>query len=181
MTDEELMQAYARGKQAAFDQLYARHKSRVMGYLLKQLGDRAAAEDVFQAVFLKLHRSRDNYRDELPFLPWLFTIVRTALIDAGRREKTRSARIVLDDEQVAAAAADQVPDPAPLHEALPALTTLSPDQRRVLELRFSQEFSFAEIAEQLELSPANARQLASRALGKLRRLLRGKEMNHDPS
>ncbi len=181
MTDEELMQAYARGEQAGFDQLYARHKSRVMGYLLKQLGDRAAAEDVFQAVFLKLHRSRDNYRDDLPFLPWLFTIVRTALIDAARREKTRSSRIVLDDEQVAAAVADQVPDPVPLHEALPALTTLSPDQRRVLDLRFGQEFSFTEIAEQLELSPANARKLASRALGKLRRLLRDKEMTHDPS
>ncbi|AMV70576.1 sigma-70 family RNA polymerase sigma factor [Desulfuromonas carbonis] len=181
MTDEELMQAYARGEQAAFDQLYARHKCRVMGYLLKRSGDRTAAEDVFQAVFLKLHRSRDNYRDELPFLPWLFTIVRTALIDAARREQTRSARIVLDGEQVAAAVADHVPDPAPLHEALPALATLSPDQRRVLELRFGQGFSFTEIAEQLELSPANARKLASRALGRLRRLLGGKEMTHDPS
>lgn len=116
MTDEELMPAYARGEQAAFDQLYPRHKNRVREYLLKRLDDRAGAEDVIQAVFLKLHRSRDNYRDELPVFPWLFTVVPTPLIDAARREKTRGVRIVLDDEQVAAAVADHLPDPVPLHE-----------------------------------------------------------------
>ncbi len=175
MTDEELMQAYVAGEHDAFERLYARHKSRLFGYLLSKLRDHVAAEEVFQAVFLKLHRTRDLYRKDLPFLPWLFTIARSALLDHLRREQARQSRVILDDEQVGKAVA-QEPLELPATDELPAaLASLSAAQRQVLNLRFGEDMNFQEIAEQLELSPANARQLASRALGKLRRLMTGKD------
>ncbi len=61
LPDEELMQAYAEGDMDAFELLYARHKGRLFGYLVGQLKDHAEAEEVFQTVFVKLHRARARY------------------------------------------------------------------------------------------------------------------------
>ncbi|MDT8442006.1 MAG: sigma-70 family RNA polymerase sigma factor [Desulfuromonadales bacterium] len=174
MTDEELMRAYGAGDQEAFSRLYERHKNRLFGYLLGRLRDRAAAEEVFQSVFLKLHRTRDSYRAELPFLPWLFTIARSVLVDHLRRESSRQSRIILDEERVGAAVAETPAEPMSFAALLAAMPSLSTAQRQVLELRFAEGLNFREIAERLDLTPANARQLASRALGRLRRLLSGK-------
>ena len=77
MTDEELMQVYINGDIEAFQALYQRHKGRAMGYLNARLANQEEAEDVFQDVFTKLHRYRFKYEQDVPFLPWLFTIVKT--------------------------------------------------------------------------------------------------------
>lgn len=179
MTDEELMQGYAEGDQEAFELLYSRHKSRLFGYLLGKLRDRSEAEEVFQIVFVKLHRTRTRYRPEVPFLPWFFTIARNALIDHLRRTQTRQAYVILDEAAVADCASTEQRGRTPLGTALPELASLSATQRQVLELRFNAGLTFREIAEQLQLSPANVRQRASRAIGKLRRRLTRKEARHE--
>ncbi|MCF6267583.1 MAG: sigma-70 family RNA polymerase sigma factor [Desulfuromusa sp.] len=179
MTDEELMQDYAEGNLEAFELLYSRHKSRLFGYLLGKLRDRTEAEEVFQAVFVKLHRARARYRSEIPFLPWFFTIARNALIDHLRRTQTQQACVTLDDVAVANHPAPEQQGREPLDTSLPELASLSSTQRQVLELRFSSGLTFREIADQLQLSPVNVRQLASRAIGKLRRQLTGKEARNE--
>jgi RNA polymerase sigma-70 factor (ECF subfamily) len=86
-TDEELMLAYQLGDENAFRELYTRHSERVFGFLRLKLHDEAKAHDVFQATFLKLHKSRSRYDSTLPFTPWLFTICRSELLDALKKEK----------------------------------------------------------------------------------------------
>jgi RNA polymerase sigma factor (sigma-70 family) len=167
-TDEELMIAYQKGESAAFDILYKRHSGRVYGFLKLRLRDRAQVDDVFQGTFLKLHDHRAQYNDSLPFTPWLFTICRSVLVDAVRKNATiREDHESIDIETVPA----QSPESA---LELPDLTLLSADQRRAIELRYRQELSFEEIAKKLETSPTNARQLISRAVTKLRNLSKSK-------
>jgi len=178
LTDEEMMQAYAEGDSDAFEQLYARHKGRLFGYLVGRLKDRAEAEDVFQTVFVKLHRARASYRPEIPFLAWFFTIARNATIDHLRREQVRQPQAAPLVNAVAISPASPSAKES-LSSALPELASLSATQRRVLELRFSAGLTFREIAEQTRLSPANARQLVSRAIRKLRKMLTKKEMSHE--
>ena len=55
------MQAYQNGIDGAFDLLFKRHSSRVYGFLMNHLKNRAQADDVFQATFLKLHQARRHY------------------------------------------------------------------------------------------------------------------------
>lgn len=167
------MLAYAGDDMEAFEALYHRHRNRLFGYLLGRLKDRSEAEEVFQAVFAKLHQARRSYRAEIPFLPWLFTIARNALIDHLRRER-RQPRAV-DSE--AALEALQAPEAeiTPIGAAVAELTSLTAAQRAALELRFNQGLSFREIAAELRLSPDNARQIVSRAVARLRKLMIGKE------
>jgi RNA polymerase sigma-70 factor (ECF subfamily) len=177
LSDEELMQAYAKDDMEAFALLYRRHRQRLFGFLLGRLKSRSEAEEVFQSVFAKLHQARYSYHREVPFLPWFFTIARNALIDHLRRQR-RQQHVILSEEAVAAGVA---PDREylPIGAAIAELASLSAAQRQVLELRFNQGLTFQEIAEELQLSAGNARQIVSRAIAKLRKLMTGKEAHHE--
>lgn len=172
------MLAYIEDDMEAFELLYNRHKGRVLGFLLGRLRDRSEAEDVFQAVFTKLHRKRQQYRPEIPFLPWLFTLARNTLIDHVRKREAEGKHVTVSAEAVESYAAP-VSDSSPINTAVAELSRLNQSQRQALELRFNQGLSFAEIAEQMHTSADNSRQMISRAIRKLRSLMVGKERRHE--
>ncbi len=172
------MQAYATDDMAAFEVLYRRHKSRIWGFLVKKLGDQTEAEEVFQAVFTKLHVARGKYRSEIPFLPWVFTIARNALIDHIRRRDSYQKHISNSEIPLEDYAAP-VADASPTDISSADLSRLNATQRQALEFRFAQGLTFVEIGERLATSEENARQIISRALRKLRKLLTGKEVWRD--
>ena len=53
MTDEELVKAYAEGKNEAFDILLKRHQERVFNYILRIVKNEDIANDIFQETFVK--------------------------------------------------------------------------------------------------------------------------------
>ncbi|MGK2907081.1 MAG: RNA polymerase sigma factor [Desulfuromonadales bacterium] len=174
MTDEELMLAYATDDMDAFEVLYRRHKNRIFGFLLTRLKNRTEAEEVFQAVFTKLHVARGRYRSEIPFLPWVFTIARNAMIDHIRRRDSYQKHILSSETPLEDYAAP-VAEASPTDISSVDLSRLNVTQRQALEFRFAQGLTFAEIGERLTTSEENARQIISRALRKLRKMLTGKE------
>lgn len=164
------MLAYIEGDVEAFEALYERHKKRIFGFLMARLKDRSEAEDVFQSIFVKLHRSRDKYRREIPFLPWLFTLARNTLIDHVRKRDAYGKHVSVSGETVERYAAPASDSP-PIHTAFAELSSLSDTQRKALELRFNQGLTFDEIGRQLQTSAVNSRQIISRAIRRLRSLL----------
>ncbi len=178
LTDEELMVAYIDGDTDAFEILYGRHKSRVLGFLMAKLRDRDEAEDVFQTTFTKLHKGRHKYRHDIPFLPWLFTITRNALVDHVRKKGAHDRHITVSEEFVDSYA-EPVVDATPIQATFTELFKLNESQRQALELRFNQGMTFAEIAEQMQTSADNSRQLISRAVRRLRTLMIKKEQRDE--
>ncbi|MCB0405757.1 MAG: sigma-70 family RNA polymerase sigma factor [Bdellovibrionales bacterium] len=163
-TDEALMVAYQAGDATAFEVLYRRYANHVYNYLRKRIPEPQAAEEVYQSVFLKLHRSRTRYDPKFRFAPWLFTICRHLVIDAARTKQIyRQPSVPLEEIPLAAPA-------SPERAELP-LADLTPDQREVLELRYDQELEFKEIAAHLNLSEAAVRKRVSRAIKNLRALV----------
>ena len=175
MTDEALMQAYINGDIEAFQTLYQRHKGRVLGYLNSRIANQDEAEDVFQDAFSKLHRYRFKYEKEIPFLPWLFTIVKNTLIDHVRKRETRNKYLQSNPELV-----DHAPDEREaglsIAEAISELSSLGTKQREALELRFNEDLSFEDIAARMQTSQTNVRKIVSRSIQKLRDLMLGKEV-----
>ncbi len=165
LSDEVLMTKYKQGDELAFCELYQRHSSKVYGYLVQRLKERPVVDDVFQATLLKLHRSRGQYNPSFPFLPWLFTICRTVMIDAVRKKENSIED--LSPEYIEQAHA-QTQDLEP-KVSLPNLAVLSESQKQAVTLRFAHDYSFDDISRRLETSPANVRQLISRAIKKLRK------------
>ena len=166
------MQAYKKGDYAAFEELYRRHAAKVYGFIKKRLADSAEADEVFQAAFLKLHQSRGRYNDGLPFTPWFFSVTRNILIDylrrrARRREQTVDPRnAVLEREAPAAVARSE-------SQAAAILTSdkLSARDRAVLTMHYVEGLPFEQIAVRLGISHSSGRQIASRAIRKLKAIL----------
>jgi RNA polymerase sigma-70 factor (ECF subfamily) len=87
LPDEELMLRFGGGDAAAFDVLYERHRGGVFRYLLRQCGNRASAEELFQDIWMNLVQARSRYRVEAKFSTYLYTLAHHRLMDHFRRHK----------------------------------------------------------------------------------------------
>ncbi len=170
LSDEELMALYQQGEELAFNRLYLRYSDRVYGFLRKRLQDPQAANDVFQASFLKFHRSKDQFNSSFMFAPWLFAVVRTVLLDWQKDQKNTRLSLELNEDQHSAPILE-IP-----HIARADLSPLPQPQRAAIEMRYFDELSFEEIAGRLETTSGNVRQLVSRGLKSLKSLVvKGKQ------
>src|SRR4051812_46541062 len=96
VSDEQLMLHYRDGNAVAFEELYGRHRGGVFRYVLRQVGLRSAAEEVFQEIWMKLIASRARYRVEARFATFLYHVAHNCVMDHFRR-KTPLHLISLDD------------------------------------------------------------------------------------
>jgi RNA polymerase sigma-70 factor (ECF subfamily) len=87
--DELLMVRYQRGDRGAFATLVRRHQARVYNFVLRQLRNPAAAEDVAQEVFLRVVQKASDFKHEARFSTWLYTIARNLTIDHLRKQSLR--------------------------------------------------------------------------------------------
>lgn len=88
-TDESLVSEYRSGNRKAFAELVARYERELYHFLVRFLGDRAAAEDVFQETFLQVHQSAEQFDLTRRFRPWLFTIAANKARDLIRSQARR--------------------------------------------------------------------------------------------
>jgi RNA polymerase sigma-70 factor (ECF subfamily) len=172
--DSALMLRYRDGDVAAFETLYRRHKDPLFRYLLRLCRQRAAAEDVFQEVWGKIIKSRDNYRPSAKFTTFLYHVAHNCFIDHIRRNKRH------DDK------ADIEPDSRPADGDCPetlvelglarrrldaALRALPDEQRDVFLLHEEAGLSLDEIALVTDCKRETAKSRLRYAVGKLRAAL----------
>lgn len=166
-TDEQLMKLYQNGDDAAFEAIYERHSSKVYRFLRKRIGNKEKVAEIYQEVFIKIHKSKALYNDSFPVLPWIFTITNSVMIDELRKEKiVKTVGIeTIEDMAVASSASFG-------NDALGMLKQLPDVQRQALEMRYINDHTFEQIAAQLKIQPSNARQVISRGIKRLRELVK---------
>jgi RNA polymerase sigma-70 factor, ECF subfamily len=72
--DQELVKQLQEGSLEALGALYDRHRQMVYRTALAITGDREAASDLLQDVFLRLYRFADHIDRQRPLEPWLYRI-----------------------------------------------------------------------------------------------------------
>ena len=165
--DEILMARYAAGDLEAFDELYQRYERRAYFYFLKQTDSPQCAEDLFQELFLRIHRARNCYDPERAFAPWFFQIANHLLID-DRRRAFRRYELPIDGhdppvEQLGSEA--QVADREQVDQLL---RTLSPQERYVVLEAKVKGIGYSALATRLGKSEDAVKKMASRAIQQLR-------------
>ena len=85
ISDEKLMQRYAKGDAKAFDQLYARHRAPLYRYFIRQVSNPATANDLYQGAWEKIIKARHSFRPKAPFKVWMYRIAHNHLVDHNRR------------------------------------------------------------------------------------------------
>ena len=87
--DAALVAAAKAGDLNAFEALVRRHTRVVYAHALRFFGDRSAAEDISQEVFVKVYRSLDSFDERARFSTWLFRITRNCCLDEVRSGRRR--------------------------------------------------------------------------------------------
>lgn len=186
MSDNELINEFVSGKQAAIEHLLKRHQRKIFSYILMNIKKREIAEDIFQDTFIKVIRSlrEGKYNDEGKFISWVIRIAHNLIIDHFRKakhmptisdgdyeidifnnsrfsEKTREQEIIKDQ----------------IHGDVRKLIELLPDdQKEVVMLRHYVGMSFKEIAEQTDVSINTALGRMRYAVLNLRKLIEEKNL-----
>lgn len=164
-TDEQLLEDYRNGDAPALRILIDRHHDALMRFLARFLGDRQAAEDVFQDAFLQVHLSADSFDVSRRFKPWLFTIAANKARDYLRKSRRNHAldlsapiggaggeggRTFMDLMEV------DVPPPGAASDdrerdrlVQECVDSLPPHLREILLLAYFQKMSYANVADAL--------------------------------
>lgn len=175
LTDEqEIVERAKSGDIKAFECLIQWSSSRVLGFLVRWLQDRALAEDVFQEATTRAFLHIGSLRRGERFRPWFFRIAVNRAKTHARKRATLEARETGIVEEGTEDEATRSPwlrrEAAALVEH--ALKTLSPTDRQILLLRFGEELSLREIAEVLGSSELVIKMRVFRARARFRRAVR---------
>jgi RNA polymerase sigma factor (sigma-70 family) len=177
-----LMERYCDGDASAFRALYALTAPRILAYLMCLVRDRAAAEELLQQTFIKLHVSRDSYLRGADPIPWMFTIAHRTCLDEFRRLRRSRTEGALAPALGTFARLDGGPegsrpayDEKMIAAALEALEKLPETQRLAVMLTKIQGKTMAEAASILGTSPGAVKVRAHRGYVMLREILRGLE------
>jgi len=182
------MLAYGAGDEEALVILFQRYKLRIFNYFLRHLDDRAAAEDLLQSTFLKIHRVRKSYRPTAAFSTWLFTIATNLQRDYKLSARRHPHVVELEEFRVKAARGGGFSEPVVLSdERTPelgyaekeiadqireAVQSLPPDQKEAILLAKYESFKYQEIAEILNITVSAAKVRTHRAMRSLEKILK---------
>jgi len=171
VSDEALMRAVRDGDLGKLGLLFERHHRALFDFLSRMTGDRTAAEDLTQDVFVRMLKYRGTFRDDGRFETWMFHIARNARADYFRRR----AAVELADEGVDAAS--EAPGPAQLLEQdeqtmllRSALLQLGEDKRELIILARYRGMKHEAIADLLGVDAGAVKVRIHRALKELREI-----------
>ena len=159
-SDVNLVNRIAAGDKLAMQTLFARHRTFVYRWLLGFVrNDETLAEDLLNEVFFDVWRQADRFEGRSSASTWLMSIARFKALSAQRR------RIDLElSDEIETSVADPADDPeAALQEKhrsellRRALSRLSSEHRKIIDLVYYHEKSIAECAQILGIPAATVK------------------------
>ena len=156
-----------------FAELYELHFERVYAYIARRVRERSAAEELTSHVFHQALANLGKFKWRgAPFAAWLFRIAANSIADRAQRLARESSREAnASTEALAAGPEPNLEQVEMLARVYRFVDQLPWDQRYVIRLRFAEEKSIREIAQQLSRSEGAIKQLQFRALQRLRVLV----------
>jgi RNA polymerase sigma-70 factor, ECF subfamily len=165
LSDEDLVAKYranagSREADSLWNELFQRHNGRVALWCLRLTGDREAAADLAQEVFLKAFRYLDSYRGESKFSTWLYSIARNHCFN---EIKARATKPEAAGDPMPADFADATPDAHTQLERQDAAQmvrdlvrdSLTDVEARVMTLHYAEELPLAAVTRLLKLENAS--------------------------
>ena len=183
MSDDQLVHLYAAGTNEAFDALLLRYDAYVHTTIRYWVNDEELVEDIFQDTFIKVMLTirQGRYTADGKFRSWLGRIVHNLVMDHFRRQRTRGQELSVEGtssedllQTIQLPSPEAIAEERLIHseyvdELGYGMSQLSAEQREVVRLRYWEEKSFKEIAEETGVSINTALGRMRYALQHLRR------------
>ena len=157
MTDDQLVNLFISGQNAAFDTLLSRHQDRLYSFIRYYVRNADLADDLFQETFVKAIVSirQQRYTGNGKFYAWLTRIAHNLLIDHfrdGQAENFMTDEMagmsIFDSIQVSDACKEsEIVSEQTLEDVRRLIEHLPESQKEVVKMRYYQDLSFKEIAD----------------------------------
>lgn len=153
LEDNKLIQKYLRGDEKSLELLIKRYLKPIYGFVYKNVGSVAEAEDITQEVFVKVWKNLKKFDQNKDFKPWIFQIAKNTSIDFLRKKKPvpfskfeneNGQNVLL--ENVAADSLNLIDTLSDKRVVALAMQNLPERDQKIIELRHAQGMSFKEIA-----------------------------------
>jgi len=179
---KKIIEKATNGDQVAFTSLLDMFWNEVYGFMLKRTENETDAEDITIETFSKAFDKIANYNPEFQFNTWLIAIAKNVHIDMLRKKKISLFVDITDEEDHQAynvadttpSAEDKLITEQNLSRLLEYIKELKPHYQEVIQLRYFQEMSYQEIAEQLNEPLSNVKVKLLRAKKLLAEIIQGK-------
>ncbi|MDQ0178155.1 RNA polymerase sigma factor [Bacillus chungangensis] len=173
--DLTLIEQVRKGEQEAYSELVNKYKNRLYIFLLRMLDQAQDAHDLTQEVFIKAYYQLNTFNGTSQFSTWLYRIAYNRAIDELRRRKP--VHVPLYDMEFTD---DESPEDICLAKERATflhkqVMTLPENYRTVLLLRHTQELSYKQIGEVLDIPPDTVQVRLYRARKKLREIIAASE------
>ena len=176
--DEQLVAAARDGSDVAFEALFLRYRSRVVGYVRGMVSDHGRAEDIVQEAFMSALRALRSSDQDIAFRPWIHEIAKNACIDHMRRAR-RAQEVSIDSEDFGAQDEGRLSESvaqteaavagrADLESLRMAFGDLPESQHQILVMRELEGLSYDKIGSRMGLSHGAVESLLFRARRRLR-------------
>ena len=186
MSDQALLELYARGNREAISQLLERHTRRVCDYVRMMVKDNDVADDLTQEVLIKVVKVLDEgrYTDKGRFLPWVLRIAHNRVLDYFRAQKqvktvneSSAGFDLLGSKNFAEPSIeDTLISEQQAEEVRSLIDKLPEEQRDVVRMRYYEGLSFKEIAEHTGVSINTALGRMRYALINMRQMIKEKKL-----
>ncbi len=183
--ERALIERCKRGDIGAFNDLVRKYEKQVYNFAYRLTGNYDDANDVAQDAFLRVFNAIGTFRGDSSFSTWLFRITTNVFLDERKKAKAHP-QTSLDEylELGESSVARQIEDPAPTPEAVleeseralilsKAVGDLPEYQRAMVTLYHTQQKSYEEIAEIMDLPIGTVKSRLNRARLALKEKLSG--------
>lgn len=180
-TDISLLERISRRDSSALSELYDKHSTLLYSIIMRILKEKEETEDVLQEVFVNVWERAEMYDDQLGNPgAWLARIARNRAVDRLRSKnyRTRSKESDIDQHHdYFTADASSNPEHRAIlssqqEEILIALTSLSKDQKDLIEFAYFRGFTQSELANHFKLPLGTVKTRMRTAMSILRQKLR---------
>jgi RNA polymerase sigma-70 factor, ECF subfamily len=172
--DPATIAACQRGDREAFQALFEAYQDKVYSIALRYTGEPASALDIAQDTFLKLLSSIGDFRGDASFETWLYRLVVNRCFDyqrSGRRWLGFVDGLLDTFRAPQESAFDELARGEVRDEVQKMVARLSPEQRMVVVLRYTEGLAYEQIAEILGCSTGTVSSRLNRAHKALERRL----------
>lgn len=155
LSDKLLLEKYRSGNTAAYNMLFKRYYNSLYNFALKNLKESCIAEELVMDVMLGLWKKKGEITIEESLQAYLYRSVKNAIYNHYRKKilPTVSLELVRDHITLTSKDVDHELNSKELENFYrQKVSQLSPQRRKVYELSRDQDMSYAEIAQNMDLS-----------------------------
>lgn len=174
--DLNWIRAAKRGNQQAFGKLVLKYQKQAYYLVRKMVLDHDDSNDIVQDTFVKAYSNLHRFDEQFSFYPWLQRIAINTTLNFQKKAFRIKQNAINSEDEIEQADSGSNPIDAMIESEFKdrvaeALEQLPFDQRIVFILRTSEDLSYQQISEQLDISIGTVMSRLSRARAKLRALL----------